>query len=109
MEYLVEYETLAKFVDGLIAEKYPNRPAEETKDLREDSIRQLDDAIYEEIFGELTDQQVEDLTKLLNDPSTPAERFQDFFKSVGINLEQRAASAMRSFANKFLGGENDRP
>lgn len=105
-DYFIDYETLAKFIDKLIAEKYPNQPMAELKTLRDDSIRRLDDKIGEEIFGTLTDEQNSNLDQLLDDPSATPEAYQEFFKKSGISIEQKAANVMQNFAQEFLGGKN---
>ena len=105
-DYLIDYEVLAKFIDKLIAEKYPNQPTAELQTLREDSIRKLDDKIGKEILGALTDEQGVELDRILDDPSATPEAYREFFNKSGINVEQRMASIMQNFAQEFLGGKN---
>lgn len=104
--YFVDYEVLAKFVDKLISEKYPHQSVAELSNIREESIRKLDDKIGEDIFGTLTEPQNAELDKLLDDPSTTPGAYQEFFKKAGINLEQSIARTMQNFAQEFLGGQN---
>jgi hypothetical protein len=105
-DYLVDYEVLAEFLDKLLAEKYPNQPAEELKSIREDGIRKLDDKIGKEVFGTLTEPQLDELDHLLDNQSATPEDYQEFFKKSGIDVEFKVTLAMQDFKQEFLGGQN---
>ncbi len=102
--YLVERETLGKFVDNLIAKKH--QPIGDLDSLRRQSIKQLDDQIGKAVFGSLTKNQLDELNIMLDQGETDARAFQDFFKNAGVNLEQVITTVMQRFSQNFLGGEN---
>lgn len=107
-DYLVEYKILAKFIDDLIAKKYPHQPAAELESIRSQSIRQLDDEITNSLLGGLTESQVAEFNALLDNQATTTDNYQDFFRKNGINVEQVIAKTMQDFTSKFLGGDNER-
>lgn len=103
--YLIERETLAEFVDSLIAKK--PQPIENLDALREESIRKLDDRISQAIFGNLTKDQLDEIDAILDRDDADDQVFQDFFDRAGVNLKEVIAKAMQDFSKEFLGGEND--
>ena len=101
--FLIDRETLSKFVDELIKQNpLPVDNAEELNSLREDSIKALDDRIGQDIFSQLTEEQDAELRRLLEDSNESEDTFRDFFKKAGINLESTIAKSMREFAEEFL-------
>ena len=104
--YLVDRETLGQFVDSLIKTKFPNQPASDFVNLREDAIRTLDERIANSIFGGLSDPQLIELNQLLDDESTDESAFANFFTKSGINVEQSITGVFSDFKREFLGGEN---
>ena len=105
-QYLVDYEELAKFVDSLIAEKYPGHPAEVYSNLRENMIEEVDDYVATELFGNLTDAELVELNQVLDTAEEPSV-FQSFFDKQGIDFRQKVADAMAVYGRKFLGGQNE--
>lgn len=105
--YLIDRETLEKFVDELLKKKaLPANNADELNKLREDSIKALDDKIGVAIFGKLTDEQNEELGQILARDNGDASEYEEFFKRIGLNLEQIVADTSQQFAQEFLGGQN---
>ena len=104
---LIDRETLGRFVDELIKKKplAVNNP-EELNALREKSIKELDDKIALAIFGNLNEQQNEELNQLLDRPNTSETEFQQFFEKNGLNVEEAVTNTVRVFGREFLGGEN---
>lgn len=102
--YLIERETLAEFVDSLIARK--TQPIENLDALREENIRKLDDSIGQAVFGNLTEGQLAELNAMLDRNEDNDQAFQDFFNRAGINLEKVITETMQNFGKEFLGGEN---
>ena len=102
--YLIERETLAEFVDSLIAKK--NQPIENLAALRKESIKKLDDRIGQAIFGSLTKSQLDEINTILDRNETDDQTFQDFFNRAGVNLEKVITKTMQDFSREFLGGEN---
>lgn len=102
--YLIERETLAEFVDSLIARK--TQPIENLDALREENIRKLDDSIGQAVFGNLTEGQLAELNAMLDRNEDNDQTFQDFFNRAGINLEKVITETMQNFGKEFLGGEN---
>ena len=106
-DYLIDRETLGKFVDGLIKQKAlaVNSP-EELNKLREAGIRELDDEIGVAIFSQLTKEQAEEYDKLLDSDEENPDVFREFFANAGIDVEEAMSEAMKAFGVRFLGGEN---
>ena len=106
-DYLVDREILGKFVDDLIKKKpLPVNDAAELNQLREKSIKELDDEIGTAIFSSLSDEENEKLYQLLERDEATPETYDRFFKEAGINLEEIITKVMQDFGTKFLGGEN---
>ena len=105
--YLVDRETLAQFVDGLIKLKpSPANSADELNTIRERAIKDLDDHIGMAVFGSLSSEKLDEINQLLDNEEENPEVFQNFFSSAGIDLRQTIDSAMTTFGKQFLGGEN---
>lgn len=104
--YLIGRETLGKFIDQLIAQKYPNQPSSSLEELRESNIKKLDDQISDAVFSSLDDTQLDEISAILDREENNPTAFQIFFKNVGIDIEQVITDAMTKFSQDFLGGEN---
>ena len=106
--YLIDRETLGKFVDELIKNKaLPVVTAEGLNDLREKAIQDLDDQIADAVFGKFTEEQNTEFNRLLDDDNTSEADYEKFFKSVDFDLNETISDAMKQFAIEFLkGGEN---
>ena len=105
--YLVERETLEKFVDELMKKRtLPVDTAEEIGGLREKMIEALDDEIGMALFGSLDKPQLDAVNQLLDDESTPEEAFRGFFERAGVNVDEVITKTMEDFGKRFLGGEN---
>ena len=86
--YLIGRETLGKFIDQLIAQKYPNQPSSSLEELRESNIKKLDDQISDAVFSSLDDTQLDEISAILDREENNPTAFQIFFKNVGIDIEQ---------------------
>lgn len=104
--YLVDRETLGKFIDILLSKRYPNRPANTLNEVRERGISRLDDRIAKDLFRSLTKSQLEELNNLLDDQNVDQTVFENYFKNIGIDLSQQINRSMQSFTVEFLGGQN---
>ena len=106
--YLIDRETLGKFVDELIKNKtLPVATAEGLNDLREQAIKDLDDRIADAVFGKFTKEQNAEFNKLLDDDNTSEEDYENFFNSIGFNLDEIISDTMKQFAAEFLKGEEN--
>ena len=106
-EYLIEHDTLAKLVDALLSQKYPDKAPENLAKIREEGIRKLDDKISAEIFGSLDEKQLKEINDLLDDQEKDPSVFQDFFKKHGINLNQKITEVREEVSAEFLGGKDE--
>lgn len=106
--YLLDRETLGKFVDELLAEKFPGRNPVELSELRKTNIKALDDRIGNEIIGSLNDEQTEEFNSILERDDDDPDAFRVFFKNAGIDVEAKISEILQDFASNFLaeGGEN---
>lgn len=105
---LVDRETLGQFIDTLIKKKpLPTNDPEEAKNLREESIKSLDDKIGIAIFSQLDKERNEEFNRMLDQETEPSEEeYKAFFAKAGIDLEKTIANTMREYAAAYLGGEN---
>ena len=106
-EYFIEHDILARFVNGLLSQKYPDGAPADIDKIREDGIRELSDKIATKIYGSLNESQLIEVNKLFDDQEEDPAVFQDFFKKSGINLNQKITEAAEEFGKEFLGGKND--
>ena len=107
-DYLIDRETLGRFVDELIKNKtLPVDNADELNAQREQLIKDLDKKIGLAIFGKLTKEQATELNQLFDQDDTTEETYQAFFDKIGLDIEQTASEAMKEFAREFLGGANE--
>ena len=116
-EYLIDRETLGQFVDSLIAQKYPGRPADdltssETADLaklRDDALNRLNARIGENLFGALSITAHDEIDSLLANPDTPPDEFRAFFEKYHIDVEEILKRTFADFQAEFMqeGGHNE--
>lgn len=105
--YLIDRETLTKFVDELIKKRtLPADNAEELNELREQMIASLDKKIGIAIFSHLTEEQNTELNELLDRDDTSAETYKEFFDKIGLKVDQIIADTYKAFSEEFLGGQN---
>ena len=107
--YLIDRETLSKFVDELIKNKaLPVSTTEELNAKREELIKSLDRQIGTAIFGQFTDEQNDEFNQLLDqDEEITESTYQDFFDKTGINVEETITATMKKFAQDFLKGDQN--
>ena len=107
-EYLIDRETLGKFVDELIKKKALDvNNIEELNQVREKAIKELDDRIVAAIFGQLSDEQLEEVNSMLDDDTRNENDYQKFFVDAGIKVEDVMVNTMKEFGNEFLEGGNN--
>lgn len=107
-DYLIDREVLEKFVDELIGKKtLPVDNIEELNNLREKSVKELDDKIGMAIFGEFTQAQNEEFNQLLDQNNENPDTYREFFAKHNINIEKITLDTMEAFAQEFLGGQNE--
>ena len=104
-KYFIDQQTLEKFVEQIIAQKYPDISGSELASLREESIQKLDDSIGNSIFGSMTEPQLAEFNSILDKDDDP-EVLCDFFDRTNINLEEKITEALEKFKADFLGGDN---
>lgn len=106
---LIDRQILGQFVDELIKKQpLPVSNTDELNNLREESIKALDDKICDAVFGRLTPEQDEELNDILDlDEDSSEEVFQNFFQNAGLNVEDIITNTMKEFATEFLGGQNE--
>ena len=101
-------ELLGKYVDELIARKYPDQPSVNFAKLREDAIVYLDNRIADGILVCLTEEQLDDFQSKLegNELNTP-EAMRTFYDQCGLDLDAVMKKTVDDFANEFLGVTQD--
>ena len=105
-QYFIERDTLEKFVNPMIAEKYPDGTPENIDTIRDTAVEQLDDKILEALFGKLTKSQVAEVNIMFDQEEDNPDAFRDFFKKVGIDVEAEITEAVKQFGLEFIGGQN---
>lgn len=107
-DYLLDRETLSKFIDELIKKKpLPVNSEEELNTLREESIKALDKKVGLAIFNSLSDEQLDEYNAMLDREEESAEVFDQFFDKAGLDLEKIISKAAEDYAKEFLGGQNE--
>lgn len=106
--YLLDRETLGKFVDDLMKRKPMDVSSPEELDaLRERSMQELDDKISVAVFGSLNDEQLAQINVLLDQDEQSPEVFQKFFEDNNVDVEKIMEETFLAYAKEFLGGENE--
>lgn len=112
-EYLLDRETLGKFIDELMKKRsLPVDTAEGLNQYKEEQMKALDDQIAQAIFHSLNEEQTASLNQLLDQESDNPDVFRDFFANQNINIESVITDAAQSFGAQFLaegatqGGQN---
>ena len=108
-EYLIDRETLEKFIDELMKKRpLPVDNAEELGKYKEEQMKALDDYIAKSILGNLSESQATEFNQLLDNEQENSDTFQAFFQNNGIDLEKIITKAAESFATQYLeGGQNE--
>mgnify|MGYP003302728945 CR=1 FL=1 len=108
-EYLLDRETLEKFIDELMKKRpLPVDNPEELSKYKEEQMKALDDCITKSIFNSLTESQASELDRLLDNEQEDSETFQAFFHNNNIDLEKIITEAAESFGTQYLeGGDNE--
>lgn len=105
--YLIDPAVLEKIIDNLISEKYPDQPVNNYNDIKKEAMLALDHQIMRDVLGNLTKEQGQELSALLDKNDSDPEAFNEFFASRGINLEEILRNTMVKFKKDFLeGGKN---
>ena len=100
---LIDRETLARVIDGLIKQKpLAVDNAEELNALREEAIKKLDDKIGISIFSQLNEEQNREINQLFDRSEESEEVFKDFFDKAGIDIEATITRAISEFSDEFL-------
>ena len=106
-DYLIDKETLEKFVDELIKQRpVPVDRAEDLMGWKEKVIEEVDDRIGVAIFRKLNGEQLAEAERMLDDRSVDEGQFRDFFKNANVDVEKTITEVMQGYAEEFLGGEN---
>ena len=106
--FLLDRETLGKFVDELMAKKPLNvKSPEELDELREAKMKELDGRVSEAVFGTLNQEQLAELNTMMDDVEMPAERFTEFFAKNNVDIEKIMEETFLAYAKEFLGGKDE--
>lgn len=105
--YLIDRETLGKFIDELIKKKaLPVDSPEELNRIREEGIKNLDQKIGVAIFSSLTKEQYAKFDELVDQPDATQETFEAFFEESGVDIAKIVTESAKEFGYEFLGGQN---
>ena len=103
---LIERETLGQFADMLVAQKYPQLPDSEKHKIREQTIDALDERIGLAFFGSLTEEQLTEIERLLDNQDASEDDFEEFFQKNHIDLGTIIERVFENYKSEFLGGDN---
>lgn len=104
--YLNDRETLAQFVDALLQQKPGElRTPAEQKQYRSWLMHQLDDQLTQNIFASLPDDLLRKADKMLDDPATTADDYDQLFEKAGIDIEKSFTETATQFAQDYLSGQ----
>ena len=103
----IQRVVLGQFVDSLISQKYPGQPAENFKELREKSIDEIDKKIDMAFCEDLTIEQLEEISSILDRNEEDPSAFEEFFKKSGVDTAKKTKEVLESYRTSFLGGSNE--
>jgi len=105
--YLIDREALEQIVDELMKQKpLPANSAEELYAIREKAIKDLDDKIGMAVFCSLSEEELAEFNRLIDNNEISAEAYQKIFNDAGVDLQKIMAETISDFKNEFLGGKN---
>ena len=106
-DYLIDRETLGRFVDELIKRKpMPSATAEEADKKREELMAALDRHVGVAIFSQFTPEQNAEFKQKMSADDTTVDTYAEFFEKAGIDVEKTMTEAMKAFGIEYLGGQN---
>lgn len=103
---LLDRQELEQAADALLAQKYPDQPAETLTEERERIIAELDDAVGQAIISKLNLEQLESYLGLLKSEQEDSSVFENFFRDNQIDLNAISNEATTNYVKQYLGGEN---
>lgn len=103
---LIDRDQLVRYVDALIAAKYPNQPEKILTMDREKYVVELNNHIMEGISKDLDDSKLKELDSILEDPKSNEDSIKEFFAKTGVSLDDRIASAMTDYTRNFMEVKN---
>ena len=107
-DYLIDRDTLEKFINELFQKKpAPAENAEELNRVKKEMVQSLDDRINKAMLNGLSDEQLEELERMLDSGEESPEAYDAFYKNAGVNLETVFSKEMKNFEKEYLGGENE--
>lgn len=105
--YLIDRETLGRFVDELIKRKpTTSATAEDADKDREELMAALDRRIGVAIFSQFTPEQNAEFKQTFSTDDASPDAYAKYFQKVGIDVEKTIADTMRAFGSEYLGGQN---
>lgn len=105
-DYLIDRETLGRFVEMLIQKKQISMNETDINSLKEKTTKELDDKISQALLECLSDEQLAELENMLDSGEQSTEAYERFYRAAGINTEQIIKDTAQKFAQAFLGGQN---
>ena len=106
-DYLLDRDALGRFVDELMKQKPLDvESPEELNRIREAKMAELDQRVGDAIFGSLSDEQLDQINKLM-DADVDSDAYQKFFEDNNVDISKIMEETFRSFGNEFLGGRYD--
>ena len=107
-DYLIDRDTLEKFIDELLKEKpKTTNNVEEQNMVKEKMMQTLDDRINKAMLKSLNDEQLEELEQMLDRGDESPEAYSALYKNAGVDLESLISKEMESFGEEYLGGKNE--
>lgn len=95
---------LTPFVDTLLKDKnLPGMTQEVFNQLRHDLVRDLRHQIDRALIDAMSDEQIDQFTKLMDDPGATGEALQQFVSETGIDSAAIIATTMSQFRAYYLG------
>lgn len=100
MQNMSQDELLSVFAEQLIR----TSGREMTEELKADMVAQMNGRITDEILKGMSDEKVNELNSLLDNPNTTDEQIDMLIESANVDIEGAVKKVMEDFRNEFLKG-----
>lgn len=99
-------QKMREFVDSVLVDKrYQTLSPAAFDQLRQEMMSELKSQIDRAVINELSEDQAQQFSALLDSPETTEQVLQDFIINSGVDTEQVVARTMLKFREFYLGSE----
>lgn len=96
-------QNLDEFVEKLTADKGISLSPEEKSKLKD----RINDRVNNAVLSHLSEEQLQELSELVKDPSFDSAKMDEYFAKTDINIDEILKKETNDFRNEYLGGQNE--